>query len=137
MGQTLTADVSGIADSDGLTGVSFSYQWISTDGSSDSNLADTTGSTYTFVTANTGKSIKLQVTFTDDAGNAESLTSTATDKPAPRPVLSKVWPPEMTTPAPSRTKTPSPAGETTGTARPTRRRGRSRASAWATTTPAL
>ena len=79
MGQTLTADTSDIADSDGLTVVSYSYQWISTDGSSDSNLADATGSTYTPVTANTGKSIKLKVTFTDDAGNAESLTSAATD----------------------------------------------------------
>ena len=78
VGQTLTADTSGIADSDGLTVVSYSYQWISYDSSSDSNPADATGSKCTLVAANTGKSIKLRVTFTDDAGNAESLTSAAT-----------------------------------------------------------
>ena len=58
--------------------MSYSYQWISTDDSSDSNPADATGSTYTLVAAKTGKSIKLRVTFTDDAGNAESLTCAGT-----------------------------------------------------------
>ena len=30
--ETLTADTSGISDSDGLTNVSYSYQWIRNDG---------------------------------------------------------------------------------------------------------
>ena len=29
VGETLTADTSGIADTDGLTSVSYSYQWVS------------------------------------------------------------------------------------------------------------
>ena len=29
VGETLTADTSGIADADGLTNVSFAYQWLS------------------------------------------------------------------------------------------------------------
>ena len=28
VGETLTADTSGIADADGLTNVTFSYQWL-------------------------------------------------------------------------------------------------------------
>ena len=32
VGETLTADTSGIADADGLANVSYSYQWISNDG---------------------------------------------------------------------------------------------------------
>ena len=78
VGETLTADTSGIADSDGLTGVSYSYQWISNDGNSDSDITDATGSTYTLVAADEGKTIKVKVTFTDDADNDETLTSTAT-----------------------------------------------------------
>ena len=79
VGETLTADTSNIADADGLTNVSYDYQWISNDGSADSaDIADATGSTYTLVDADQGKTIKVQVNFTDDGGNAETLTSAAT-----------------------------------------------------------
>ena len=76
--QTLTADTSGIGDADGLTNVSYSYQWVTNDGTSDSDIADATASSYTLVAADAGKAIKVKVTFTDDNGNDESLTSTAT-----------------------------------------------------------
>ena len=76
--QTLTADTSGIGDADGLTNVSYSYQWVANDGTSDSDIADATASAYTLVAADAGKAIKVKVTFTDDNGNDESLTSTAT-----------------------------------------------------------
>ena len=76
--QTLTADTSGIGDADRLTNVSYSYQWIANDGTSDSDIADATASAYTLVAADAGKTIKVKVTFTDDNGNDESLTSTAT-----------------------------------------------------------
>ena len=78
VGETLTADTSGIADSDGLTNVSYSYQWISNDGNSDSDIAGTTNSTYTLVAADEGKTIKVKVTFTDDRGHGETLTSEST-----------------------------------------------------------
>ena len=76
--ETLTASTSGIADDDGLTKVSYSYQWIRNDGSTDTDIQDATGSTHTLVDADEGKAIKVKVTFTDDAGNEETLTSAAT-----------------------------------------------------------
>ena len=80
VGQTLTADTSGIADADGLTNVSFSYQWIRSDGTTDTDIQGATSSTYTLSDADEGKTVKVRVSFTDDAGNSESLTSTGTDE---------------------------------------------------------
>ena len=85
VGETLTADTAGIADADGLTNVSYSYQWIANDGISDTDITDATGSTYTLASADEGKTIKVRVSFTDDRGNDESLTSTATSSVAARP----------------------------------------------------
>ena len=78
VGETLTADVSGITDADGLTNVSYTYQWIANDGTTDTDTSGQTGSTYTLVSADVGKTIKLRVSFTDDADNSETLTSEAT-----------------------------------------------------------
>ena len=83
--ETLTADTSGITDADGLTNVSYSYQWIRNDGTNDADIGGQTGSTYTLVSADEGKSIKVRVTFTDDAGNEETLTSAATAAVAAKP----------------------------------------------------
>ena len=85
VGETLTADTSGIEDDDGLTNVFYSYQWIRNDGSSDTDITDATASTYTLVSADEGKTIKVRVSFTDDAANAESLTSAATATVAAAP----------------------------------------------------
>ena len=79
VGETLTADISGIADADGLSGETFTYQWVSSDGTTDTDIENATGSTYTLIAADQGKAIKVRVTFTDDAGNAETLTSTPTE----------------------------------------------------------
>ena len=78
VGQALTADTSGIADADGLSNVSFSYQWIRNDGSSDSDITSATGSSYTLAADDEGRTIKVKVSFTDDADNGETLTSAAT-----------------------------------------------------------
>ena len=85
VGQTLTADTTGIADADGLTNVSFSYQWIRSDGNTDTDIAGETDSTYTLVSADVGKTIKVKVSFTDDANNLETLTSAATAAVAAHP----------------------------------------------------
>ena len=74
VGQTLTADTSGIQDQDGLEDASFSYQWLG----DDSEIAGATGPTYTLADADAGKTIKVRVSFTDDEGNDEALTSAAT-----------------------------------------------------------
>ena len=78
-GETLTATTSQIADEDGLTNGVFSYQWIRTDltANTDTGIDGATGSTYTVKPEEEGHAIKVRVTFTDDAGNEESLTSYA------------------------------------------------------------
>ena len=78
VGETLTADISGIADADGLTNVSYSYQWVANDGTADMDITGSTGSTYTLVDADEGSTIRVRVSFTDDAGNEETLTGAAT-----------------------------------------------------------
>ena len=83
--ETLTVSTSGIADTDGLTNVSYSYQWTRNDGSTDTDIQDTTGSSYTLVDADEGKTIKAKVSFTDDAGHEEALTSAATAAVEARP----------------------------------------------------
>ena len=78
MGETLTIDTSGIADEDGLDDVSFTHQWLSNDGNSDTEIAGATGLTYTLADTDEGKAITVRVSFTDDADNEETLTSAAT-----------------------------------------------------------
>ena len=78
VGETLTASTTDISDTDGLTKVSYAYQWTANDGTSDSDIAGATASTYTLVPSDVGKTIKVKVTFTDDAGNGELLPSAAT-----------------------------------------------------------
>ena len=75
VGETLTADTSGIADPDGLTNATFGYQWVSYDGNANTDIQGATSSTYTLVQADEGKAFKVRVSFTDDAGNKQSLTS--------------------------------------------------------------
>ena len=74
MGETLTADTKGIADEDGLEDAAFSHQWLA-DGTPISGAMATA---YTPVEADEGKAITVQVSFTDDAGNDETLTSAPT-----------------------------------------------------------
>ena len=80
--ETLTADTSPIDDDDGLTNVSYRYQWIA----GGSNIDGATGSSYTLTASEQGQTIQVRVTFTDDADNAETLTSVATDAVAAKPV---------------------------------------------------
>ena len=79
VGETLTADTTGIEDADGLTNVSYGYQWVVTDGGTHIDISGETGATYTLVSADRGLRILVRVTFTDDAGKRERLTSAATD----------------------------------------------------------
>ena len=83
MGETLRVDTSGIADEDGLEDAAFSYQWLA-DGTA---ISEATARTYTPVEVDEGKAVTVQVNFTDDAGNDETLTSapTAAVAAAPEP----------------------------------------------------
>ena len=88
VGETLTADISGIDDADGLANVSFSYQWLA----SGADIAGATDPTHTLVDDDAGLTIKVQVSFFDDRSNPETLTSAATTEveavaPAPGPII--------------------------------------------------
>ena len=81
VGQPLAVDLTGIADADGLTNASYSYQWVRVDADGLSNavdITDATGATYTLLDADLGKTLKVRVTFDDDGGSTETLTSAAT-----------------------------------------------------------
>ena len=95
MGDTLTVDTSGIADADGLENATFSYQWIGNDGSSDTDIAGATDSGYMLVAGDEGQTIKVRVSFSDDAGNETTLTSTATEAVAARPNTSATGRPSI------------------------------------------
>ena len=82
VGQTLTATTTDISDDDGLTNVSYNYQWLA----DDVDISGATSSTYVLTTSEMGKTIRVRVNFTDDRGNVESLTSTSTTAVATAPV---------------------------------------------------
>ncbi|ASK21432.1 DUF4214 domain-containing protein, partial [Halomonas sp. N3-2A] len=74
--ETLTADTSALADEDGLG--AFSYVWKA----DDTAITGATSSTYTLTQAEVGKAITVEVSYTDDQGTAEAVTSAATDSVA-------------------------------------------------------
>ena len=86
----LTAETSNIMDLDGLTRVAFTYQWIrvDADGRSNPNNIGTDSNTVTLTNAEAGSRIKVRVSFSDDNGNAQSITSDAlpTDRNTIHPV---------------------------------------------------
>ena len=78
VGETLTAGTSAIADDNGLTNAVFSHQWVRSTSGSDANITDATDPTYVVTDADADKAIKVSVSFTDDDGYSETLTSDAT-----------------------------------------------------------
>ena len=88
VGETLTADTSAVEDADGLGNAVFEYQWLA----EDTEVAGATSSTYTPVDADQGKTLRVRVSFTDDADNQESLTSapTAAVAAAPTPLTAEI-----------------------------------------------
>ena len=98
VGLTLTAGKGTIADADGVPAEStFTYQWVrvDTDNSESDIAANGTSKTYRAVTADQGRTLKVKVSFTDDAGNAESRTSDAkgpvTVTCTPDPPAAAIW----------------------------------------------
>ena len=79
MGETLTASVSAIEDADGLDNATFAYQWLANDGTDDSEIAGATGATHEVGPTQVGQTLTVRVTFTDDQGHEETLTSAATE----------------------------------------------------------
>ena len=77
-GQTLTADPSGIGDADGLTGATFTWQWVRVSGGTDTPIAGATTASYTVVAGDVGATLKVAASFTDDGGTAETVESAET-----------------------------------------------------------
>ena len=92
VGETLTASTSGIADGDGLTNATFAWQWVASDGTTDTEIGGATASTYTLTSAEVGKAIKVRVTFNDDGGTEETLVSAATAAVAAAPPVVSIAP---------------------------------------------
>ena len=79
VGLPLRAAPGTIADANGLTGVSYTYQWVRV--GTDLTETDITGAnsvTYTPVAGDLGSSLKVRLSFDDDDGHSESRTSAAT-----------------------------------------------------------
>ena len=75
--QTLTAKTGTLDDADGLG--AFSYQWHRSNGSGGfEDIANATGETYSLGDADVGREVQVMVSYTDDGGMDESLTSDAT-----------------------------------------------------------
>ena len=78
LGQTLSAATTGISDDEGTTkadagdaGYAYTYQWERVDADGSSNPVDIQGatdSTYTVISADVGRAIRVKVNFTDDVG---------------------------------------------------------------------
>lgn len=62
VGEILTATVDGIADADGLDDATFAWQWVSNDGTDDTDIEDADEATYTPVLGDAGKTLKVRVT---------------------------------------------------------------------------
>ena len=84
VGLALTADTSGISDSDGITPGSFRYQWFRDNGSV-VNISGANGSTYTVVSDDLGSYLFVRVWFVDGYGSDEGpLASGVTGRVMPK-----------------------------------------------------
>ena len=89
VGETLTADTDDIQDTDGIVTSTLNYQWFANDGTENTAKESATSSTYTLVTDDEGKTITVQVAFSDEFGYTEALTSEPTATVASRQTSSQ------------------------------------------------
>ena len=71
VGTTLSVDMWRVFDPDGMSNATLHYQWLA----GYTEIPGATGATYTVAAADVGKTIRVRVSFTDDAGNEEVLRS--------------------------------------------------------------
>ncbi len=76
-GQALTL-ANGITDPNGTAGTVFNFQWQSFNGATWVPILGATGATFTPGAAQVGQQLRVVTTFTDNQGNAETVTSAAT-----------------------------------------------------------
>jgi len=84
VGRTLTAAKGTIADADGTSkadageaGFAYTWQWVRVSSGTETDIAGATSETYTLAADDQGKTIKVEASFSDDAGNAEGPLASA------------------------------------------------------------
>ena len=79
VGETLTANTSGISDADGPASLTFTYQWNTHAGGTDTAISGETAATYLLTADEVGDQITVSVRYTDAGGTNEGpLTSVPT-----------------------------------------------------------
>ena len=78
VGKTLTADITGITDPEGLSDPRFTYSWIRGDGVDEESIMGEESETYTLTDDDAGKRIRTLVTFLDDEEERETAVGPAT-----------------------------------------------------------
>ena len=78
VGKTLGAQTTGITDGNGLTNVTFTYQWARSADGTDTDVPGATGKIFKLTHDEAGHTITVRVSFTDDDGFDETVTSQAT-----------------------------------------------------------
>ena len=84
-GATMWADLSRIEDPNGLPDT-FSYRWVRVDGGDETDIPGATASAYTLQPADSGKGIKVRVSWTDAVGFFNSVVSELKTSPVPQVV---------------------------------------------------
>jgi Ca2+-binding RTX toxin-like protein len=80
VGSALTASTAGISDADGLVGVTFTFQWQQQLAANvPTNIAGATGASFTPTAAQVGRSLRVVVSYVDNLGTAETVTSASTN----------------------------------------------------------
>ena len=81
-GARLTVSTSPIRDADGLTranngeaGYAYAWKWIRVDGGDETDIPGATSRSYTLAEADVGRRVRVRMSFQDDNGVAEMLTS--------------------------------------------------------------
>jgi VCBS repeat-containing protein len=86
-GQSVHTSTDGIADVDGLVGVTFHHQWQqSADGTTWTDITGATGNTLVLGGEQVGDNVRVKTTFTDNGGTLETLYS------LPSPTIAGVVP---------------------------------------------
>ena len=78
VGESLSVDLTGVSDADTIITSTLTYLWYANDGADDTAIEGATGSTYTPVADDEGKTITVQVIFNDGFGYNEVVTSAPT-----------------------------------------------------------
>ena len=70
-----------------MENAAFEYRWLA----DDADIAGATNSSYALTDSDVGKIFRVRVSFTDDNGNRETLTSPAHGRRGPHSTPQSLW----------------------------------------------